>query len=426
MKQGKPVITLAMMVMAVAIAIYFGFYVFDTFNDPFSTTLAYAYTEYDSAQAHGILVREEQVLTSQEGIIEVVCGESEKVAVGELVARIYKDTRAQANYAQLDQLEQEIALLQSVVGEGVGVESAARLDENILQSAVELRASMAQGDFTQLEEQVSEVKSNVLKRGYTYGDGVSAADLGARLKELMQQRSEQSQQFSSAAANVRASRPGVFSSFVDGYESQLTPALLENISAGELEQFLNAGTSHTPAGCVGKLITDDRWYFACVLEEETARRLSKMEADQTISVRFTGDFSQDVDMRVERVAKAEEGRCVVVLSSDRYLYRTTQLRQQTAQILFDGFEGLRVPKQALRMEYETITDKESGVEKQLRILGVYVLVGGRAEFKEVEVVAEGSDYYVLRAAETGSRAFRAGDEVIVQAVGLQDGQLLEF
>ena len=99
---------------------------------------------------------------------------------------------------------------------------------------------------------------------------------------------------------------------------------------------------------------------------------------------------------------------------------------KTTQILFAGYEGLRVPKQALRMEYENWTDKETGEEKQDRILGVYVLVGGRAEFKEVNVVAEGSDYYVLKAAKTGSRAFRAGDEVIVQAVGLQDGQLLEF
>ena len=44
----------------------------------------------------------------------------------------------------------------------------------------------------------------------------------------------------------------------------------------------------------------------------------------------------------------------------------------------------------------------------------------------VELVTEGSDYYVVRAADNSSRALRAGDEVIVQATGLYDGQLLEF
>ena len=58
------------------------------------------------------------------------------------------------------------------------MESAARLDEDILQSVVQLRASTALGDYSELEEQVLEVKSSVLKRGYTYGDGLTAADCG--------------------------------------------------------------------------------------------------------------------------------------------------------------------------------------------------------------------------------------------------------
>ena len=58
--------------------------------------------------------------------------------------------------------------------------------------------------------------------------------------------------------------------------------------------------------------------------------------------------------------------------------------------------------------------------------GVYVVVGGRAEFKEAEIVTEGSDYYVVQAPQDGSGALRAGDTVIVRAVGLYDGQLLEY
>ena len=59
-------------------------------------------------------------------------------------------------------------------------------------------------------------------------------------------------------------------------------------------------------------------------------------------------------------------------------------------------------------------------------LGVYVLIGGRVEFKTVEVVTEGSDYYVVKAGSSGSDALRAGDEVITRGTGFYDGQLLEF
>ena len=69
MKQGKPLITFVMVAIAAALSVYFGFYVFDTFNDPFTTTLAYQYTVHDSVEADGLLVRQEQVLAVVDGFV---------------------------------------------------------------------------------------------------------------------------------------------------------------------------------------------------------------------------------------------------------------------------------------------------------------------------------------------------------------------
>ena len=114
----------------------------------------------------------------------------------------------------------------------------------------------------------------------------------------------------------------------------------------------------------------------------------------------------------------------MVFSSDRYLSRTPLLRRQTAQLIFESWSGLRIPKTALRLVEATVTDEETGQESVETRLGVYALVNKRTEFKEVEVLTEGSDYYVVTPADTGRRALRAGDEVITQATGLEDGQLL--
>lgn len=96
MKQGQSVITLVMVLIAGALAIYFGYYVFDTLNDPFTTTLAYSYTVNDSVEADGLLVREEKALSGQAGILDVTRTEGEKVGVGQTVALIYRDSQAQA------------------------------------------------------------------------------------------------------------------------------------------------------------------------------------------------------------------------------------------------------------------------------------------------------------------------------------------
>ena len=113
MTQGKSLITFVMASLAVALAIYFGVYVFNTLNDPYRTTTAYAYTALDSAEADGLLIREEQVIPGEGGIADVVRGEGEKVGVGQTVALVYQTEQAQADQAELEALEKEISLLET-------------------------------------------------------------------------------------------------------------------------------------------------------------------------------------------------------------------------------------------------------------------------------------------------------------------------
>ena len=111
MKQGKSIITLVMVILALTLCVYFGFYVFDTFNEPYSTTHTYQYTHYESAQANGVLIRTEQVLEGPEGIVELQCGEGERLGVNQTAAYVYRDAQAQRDSATLEALSEEIAVL---------------------------------------------------------------------------------------------------------------------------------------------------------------------------------------------------------------------------------------------------------------------------------------------------------------------------
>ena len=421
MKQGKPVITVAIAAIAVALVIYFGFYVAKVFSEPYTTALAYTYTSNDSAEAVGILVRQETVLPAQTGIVDVTRSEGEKVGVGQSVAQVYRDSQAQNNQADLEALADQIQLLE-YSSDGGGVDSAAKLDENILQAATALHAASGVGDYNQLEDQARTLKSTVLKRGYVYGNGLGAEELSQKLNDLKSQYAALKQQTSSSTSSVRAPQSGVFSTLVDGYETAVTPQTVFQLTPSSLSALL-AGQGKEAGGGMGKLITSTRWYFAAALPVSVAERLKE---GSTATLRFSGDFDQDIDMRVDQIGQAEGDKSVAVFSTDRYLSQTTLLRQQTAELIFNSWSGLRIPKQALRMEKSTYTDKETGQEVQNNRLGVYALLGGRAEFKTVEVVTEGDDYYVVRSTTDESDALRAGDEVIVRATELYDGQLLEY
>ena len=417
MKEGTAITKLVMIVLAAGLAVYFAVYLWQGLANPFSTTYAYAYTVNDSMEADGFLVRDEQVLSGRTGIVEVVPGEGEKVGAGQTVAVVYRDSQALERNDQIRELELEIELLQYAMTQTEETVSVAELEGDVIQALVELRGDTAAGDFTQLEDQILELKQAVLKRDYTYGEGVDSEQLTQLVEQLRSLRSQSAQDTS----RVYADQAGTFSALVDGYEGLLTPEGVLSMTPSQLHS-LESQSVQGDDQAIGKMILSSQWYFVTALAADQAQLLS---VGDTVTVRFTGDFSQDVEMTVESVSLEEGGEQTVVLSSNRYLSSTTLLRQQTVEIIFAQYEGLRVPKSAVHILTQSSQDAETGQVTQTTRTGVYAVVNGRAEFKEVETLAEGTEFYVVRPVDEGRTTLRAGDEVIVRGRDLYDGMILQ-
>lgn len=422
MKQGRPLITFVIALFAGALVLYFLVSVWKTFQDPFVSTYVYSYTLNDSIQTDGLIIREEQVLSGGQGIVDVTRGEGEQVGINQTVALIYRDDQARQSQEQQEALRLEITQLQYALGQGEDVSSAAKLNDDILNAMVSLRVASTQQDFSDLEDQVLEVKGKVLRREYTYSDELSTDSLATRLQELQTQYQTLINQSYSAITQVTAPVSGTFSTLVDGYEGLINLESAMNLTPQALTDLMN----QTPTGdstAVGKLISSNRWYFAAVVTQEEGERL---EQAGSLTLRFAGDFTKEVSMTVEKVNQDDQGQAVVILSSDRYLEQTTLLRRETAELIFNSRTGLRVPKNALRMVTTTSEDEETGETVETDTLGVYVVTAGRAEFKPVTILTEGDDFYVVQSVRDDKKALRAGDEVIVEATGLYDGQLLLY
>ncbi|MPM50877.1 hypothetical protein SDC9_97623 [bioreactor metagenome] len=196
---------------------------------------------------------------------------------------------------------------------------------------------------------------------------------------------------------------------VDGYESIFTPAALEQLTVTELKALAAKSPAGTD-GAVGKLITSSRWYLAVLVDEAEAARLYE---GLLVPVTFTRDYDGELSMRVEWVSKGENGQAAVVLSSSRGLSQLTLLRKQTVDLVFRRYEGLRVPKKALRVLEDGTT-------------GVYAVAGASAEFRRVSVLTEGEDFYLLAPVQRTPKdpVLRAGDEIIVAAAELYNGKVV--
>jgi len=129
-----------------------------------------------------------------------------------------------------------------------------------------------------------------------------------------------------------------------------------------------------------------------------------------LTVSFAAQGLQELDMKVERLTPSQEGKNFIVLSSSRHMHRVTDLRTQTAEIIFDTYEGLRIPKQALY-----VVDG---------LTGVYVLEAGRAEWKTVDKLLQYGNYYLISWDRSNTDGLWPDDQIILTDENIADGTVI--
>lgn len=420
MKQGNTLPTVIVSVLAVGLILYFMFSFWESVTDSVTTAIAYEQTISESVETKGVFIRQEQLLETvnvQTGQLDILRSEAEQVGVGQVVGRIYRDATVMQMQSKLEVLSSEAQNLEFALVEERDLITVTRMDEEIVDALSSLRGAVSVGNLNKLEDQISEVKGNVLRRDYIFGSAQVVKDIEDRYGQVLFEMSNLSQVHSGNVNTVYAPVSGAYSILVDGFE-YLNEQSARNMTLSDLNQILNYTTDAATYG-MGKIITGDTWYFVVAIPSVWAEDLV---VGRGVTVRFSGDFSQDVTMKVEKISGVEQGQRVIVLSSDRYLEQTTLLRVQSVELVYVSYTGLRVPKEALRIE--TYTDKTTG--SKVDVYGVYTMSAGYAEFKPVNIVAESKDFYLVEAAREGASALTQGNEIVVHAIGLYDGKLLEY
>ena len=397
---------IVMIVLFIAVLIYFGVAVLQSLDDPLRTQAVYSSVLEDRIEVTGFLVREELPLRQEEyGVVDVLLSEGEKAAANQTIANIYQSADGPRLTRQIQQLEQELEQLRDTQSRSIDTSDTIKLSDSILASLATLQTSVAQGNLTNLESQSSALKSLIFKQSYTYEGNDATLDeaIATLARELDSLRST----YARSTTVIRASQPGIYSGLVDGYETLLLPSMLHTIPPSMLDSLVRY-PPNVNENSIGKLITSSSWYFSFPCTAEEAARFT---LGTRVSVRFTRDISEQLDMRVFSVGEEENGRMVVTLVSNRFLSTTTLLRQQTVDIVFGSSEGLHIPASALRVD-------DAGVP------GIYTVVGLQAEYKPVDIVAQGDGFFLVLPGSTNRTALRQGEEVIISGVDLFDGKVV--
>lgn len=399
--RSTPIFKILSLAVLVAVVTLLGIEGYRYFHRSVSVSVAYTGQVTDSLSVTGWVVRQETPLPDTSGTLLRQVQEGEKVHAGQTVAMAYASKSALEVVSQLEDTELKLQQLQFARSSFLDSDAALKVDSDISDSILRLHIATADGDYATATQEMSAMKTAVLKRSYSY-ESLEQID-----QAIAQTRSDISslQNQLSGATSVKTAVAGVYSGSTDGSEETLTPDFLTDVTPARLDA-LSTGSAVKSAG---KIITDNTWYFAANIPAQQARELQVV---QEVTLRLSKGLQQDTPAYVQSISAEEDGQVAVVLSCTRYISQVTLLRHQQGEILLREYKGLRVPSAALRMD-------EDGSLQLFCRLGAYVYS------KPVDLVYRGDGFCLVRSAQGAAdeRILRQGDLVISTARALTDGMI---
>jgi len=392
---------------------YFGFNLMQSLQNPLRTAPAITMQIQESFSASGIIIRDETVITVNYQVVGSLVREGERVSVGMVYLVGYQSEADRERDMRRRQIEQEIAHLEASLAIDSGPQQIAAMETELRQQIRDLGYATRRGNLERLEERTISIQTLALA-----GDRES---ITSRLETLRAERMTLlGSRPGTGSTPIAADRAGLYSAQVDGYEF-LSPRDLSTFDVQALRELLERRSIGTADGA-GKLVTGNTWYYVALIPETEVAGLEDRLAGRMpnqISVNFSGLAGREISMWVHSIGESEGDYRVVVFSANTALAETLGLRRAESRIVWSTITGLRVPREAL---HRGEPDADSGAIPAY----VFVLTLGVAERKFVEILHEGSDYFLVRpdTAQGGTAApFREGNTIIVRAGDLYDGRV---
>lgn len=412
------IIKLLRNIVLVLLCVVFVSILYNFNNKGAATETALMSEAISSQQFKGVFIRREKVVTySGDGILSYNVADGGKAGSGTVIAEVYSDDVQITRNRQIKQLEKELSILEKIQNPGT-LESAqpSGLSENISESYRTLLYNRDMKDYTSLKNEMESLLVNmstyqIITQQVT-GFRQQIIDLNAQLAELK----------SSAAApleTIISDESAYFVSYSDGYETELTPENLDKLTIEQLGSIEDRESEER--GIAGKLIDGYSWYLAGVIDNSR----KEYSAGSYVELRF--DTTEDVfDAVITDVRDdGDPSRSIITVKCDRFSEELVAHRAQRCEIIKGEYQGLKVPREAIRFAPtdEKTTNAEGEPDGGIATVnskGVYIMKGEQVVFKKIDVKYEGSDYVLSEIHDNDSSYLALYDDIMIKGEDLDE------
>lgn len=350
MKKTDALLRVTSLLIFIALAAYLTTYLVHRAANPVQTALTVTASMSESAPMSGLVIRDELLINSGgEQYASVIAGNGEKVAAGEEVAVAYSSEEALERASQLQVLEREIRTVTEALQSPAEIQTSGNREGTIMNALLELSKGLHSGDLSDVDARASTLSGLVFSSENT-------TDTSQEYLEQLQAEYDQLQRTSvEDTKSITVSQSGTFSTIVDGYEG-VSPSYVEDLTPGELRELIDAERVVDNTS-LGKLITSYSWYYAGIIPLKYGR---DMLPGNHVKLSFGRYYSTPLDAEVEFVGRVEDDEQIVLFRLEQGMADMLAVRAVHAELIYNEYEGLRVPLQGLYRYYAGYVSEADG------------------------------------------------------------------
>lgn len=291
------------------------------------------------------IVRDETVYyATSSGTVYNSISEGERVSANTIISTTFSSDVSKDDLKKLHTLDEKIKRLQQ---ENSGSELYT-IDSAYIENEIsEKMNDVFDYTLSNSVEEIHEIRNSVnsMREG-------TETSLNTEIASLQSERNLIDAGIAGARTNTLSDRSGIFSSYVDGLESVLspervqtyTPTYIRSLEPHNSRSYNNASTIIGDPVC--KVMNNHNWYILGIINEE---QKSQFDNKTRVNVRFS-DIS-DVKTRGNLVFLSEpdeNSECTFLIEVPSYMESAFSYRTLSVDIIFEEHSGYKIPTSAIK------------------------------------------------------------------------------
>lgn len=408
----KKLIAVCTAVVALGLVVYISYHLTGNLGESVTLLDARVSKTEKNLNVDGYILREEQLLfatSATAGSVTPAVGDSTRLGRYDKAVDIYEFTKPDA-LKRITEIDRQLDLLERKQESDISVVNTSGIDSTIFRNVEQIRTYVESGRYGDAVTMRTTFLVNLKKREILKGN---ITDFSAQIARLEEEKSALKASLGTLLESVTTPVAGYYFADTDGYENIFRA---EDLDAMSYEEFMTL-TERAPETedvrlCVGKIVTDYRWYIACPMTKTEAGEMSDGE---TYTLTFPYNASLSLPAVLDHVIPALPGtgavavfRCTTMPENFEYT------RMQPVSITTAEYEGFSIPISALRVQ--------DGYE------GVFVLDQVTVAFRRIRILYEKGDEIVCTGAEPLEdcpyQPLKTNEVILVNGKNLYDGKVM--